>query len=251
MENILEEIGLTQNETRVYLALNGLGTSTISPIVNKANISNSKIYIILEKLIKKGLVSHILINNIKHYKTAEPERLLDLLEEKKKVIKNEEEQIKKILPKLLSQKNLGIKEREVEVFEGFNGLKVARERTLRLLKKGDELLILGASKFSTSQFEYYWENYHKRRINQGIKCRYLMNKDVRMAEGKKREKWRLTQVKYFHQDLSFALIRIDIYLDYVNIAIDAVKPFVISIKSKEITDSFKSYFEVLWKSAKE
>src|SRR3989344_1445690 len=202
MENILEEIGLTQNETRVYLALNGLVTSTISPIVNKANISNSKIYIILEKLIKKGLVSHILINNIKHYKTAEPERLLDLLEEKKKVIKNEEEQIKKILPKLLSQKNLGIKEREVEVFEGFNGLKVARERTLRLLKKGDELLILGASKFSTSEYEYYWENYHKRRIAKGISCRFIMEDATKKEEGKKREKWKLTKVRYIKQKTS-------------------------------------------------
>lgn len=53
MENLLEEIGLTQNETKVYLALNELGTSTISPIVERAGISNSKIYIILNKLIKR------------------------------------------------------------------------------------------------------------------------------------------------------------------------------------------------------
>ena len=76
MENILEEIGLTQNETKVYLALNELGMSTISPIVQKAQITNSKIYITLDKLIKKGLVSHVLINNIKRYKTANPQRLL-------------------------------------------------------------------------------------------------------------------------------------------------------------------------------
>ena len=53
ISDILGGIGLTETEVKVYLALNELGTSTISPIVKKANISNSKIYIILEKLIKK------------------------------------------------------------------------------------------------------------------------------------------------------------------------------------------------------
>ncbi len=249
MENILEEIGLTTNETKVYLALNEIGNSTIGPIVDKANISNSKIYIILEKLIKKGLVSHSLVNKIKHYKTADPERLLDFLEEKKKKIKDEEDKIKSILPKLLSQKNTEGKDKEVEVFEGFNGLKSARERTFKLLKKGDELLILGASKFSTSQFEHYWENYHKRRIQTGIKCRYIMNKDAKQVEGKKREKWKLTKVKYIRQEISVAPIRIDIYLNYTDIAIDAVKPFVISIKSEEVAESFRSYFENLWENS--
>src|SRR3989344_1171774 len=104
MENILEEIGLTPSETKVYLALNKIGTSSICPIVNEARISNSKIYIILDKLIKKGLASKILINKVRYYKATEPERLLDFLEDKKKKILDEEEKIKKILPNLLLSK---------------------------------------------------------------------------------------------------------------------------------------------------
>lgn len=249
MENILKEIGLTQNETKVYLALNELGTSTISPIVEKAGISNSKIYIILDKLIKKGLVSHILINKINNYKTAEPKRLLDFLDDKKKDIEMQEKKIREILPKLLSGQRLGLKNHEVEVFEGFNGLKSAREMQLNLLKKGNEMLVLGASNFSTSQYEYYWENYHKRRISKGIKCRFLMYEETKDNVGKKREKWSLTQVRYM-KEKPVNPIRMDIYLDYVDIAIDAIAPFVISIKSKEISNSFRNYFEALWGLAK-
>ena len=249
MENILEEIGVTQNETKVYLALNELGTSTISPIVEKAGISNSKIYIILDKLIKKGLVSHIKINKINNYKTSQPERILDFLDDKKKNIENQEKKIKEILPKLLSGQNLNLKDREVEVFEGFNGLKSARERALNMLKKNDEMLILGASKFSTSQYEYYWENYHKRRISKGINCRFLMYEETKDNVGKKREKWKLTKVKYLKESVVNP-IRIDIYLDYVDIAIDAIAPFVISIKSKEVSDSFRNYFGALWEVAR-
>ncbi len=249
MEQILAEIGLTSNEIKVYLALNKVGLSTIGPIVDKAQITNSKIYIILEKLIQKGLASHTVINGTKHYKTADSHRLLDFLEEKKKKIEEEEKKIQEILPRLLMEQQEGTKKREVEVYEGFNGLKSVRERTLHLIKKGEEILILGASKFSTSQFEHYWENYHKRRIAQGIKCRFLMYEETRQIEGKKREKWKLTVVRYI-QNPPQNPIRVDIYGDYADIAIDAVIPFVISIKSKEVSDSFRNYFEMLWKTAK-
>jgi len=69
---------------------------------------------------------------------------------------------------LLYQKSLEGINREVEVFEGFNGIKSVMERTLKLSKKGDELLILGASKFSTSQFENYLENYYKKWLIQEL-----------------------------------------------------------------------------------
>jgi sugar-specific transcriptional regulator TrmB len=249
MDELLREIGLTENEIKVYLALNKLGISTIGPIVEKAQITNSKIYVILDKLISKGIVSHILVNGVKHFKTAQPERLMDFLEEKKKRIEKEEEMVRSIIPRLLSEQKEGRKDREVEVYEGFNGIKTIRERTLKLLKKGDELLILGASKFSTSQYEYYWENYHKRRIKAGIRCRYLMYEETKEKEGKKRENWKLTQVKYL-QNPSKNPMRVDVYGDYTDIAIDAVTPFVISIKSKEISDSFRDHFNLLWNQAK-
>lgn len=250
MEVVLGEIGLTKNEIKVYLALNKLGLSTIGPIVGKAQITNSKIYIILEKLIKKGLVSHVVVNGKKRFKTADSHRLLDYLDEKKKKIEEERLEILKILPTLLMEQKEDSNKREVEVFEGFNGIKTVRERTLQLLKKNDELLVLGASRFSTSQFEYYWENYHKRRIVKGIKCRYLMYEETRGKEGKKREKWELTKVRYI-QNPPADPIRVDVYHDYVDIAIDAITPFVISIKSKEVNGSFKKYFEMLWTGARD
>ena len=249
MEQLLAEIGLTSNEIKVYLALNKVGMSSIGPIVDKAQITNSKIYVILEKLIQKGLVSHTIINGVKHYKNADSHRLVDFLEEKKKKIEEEQKKIQEILPRLLLEQQEGKNEREVEMYEGFNGIKSVRERTLNLMKKGDEILILGGSKFSTSQFEYYWENYHKRRIAQGLKCRFLMYEETRKTEGRKREKWKLTSVRYL-QNPPQNPIRVDVYLNYVDIAIDAITPFVISIKSREVSDSFRNYFEYLWKTAK-
>jgi HTH-type transcriptional regulator, sugar sensing transcriptional regulator len=244
---ILREVGLTDNEARVYVALNELGLSTIGPIVDKAGISNSKIYIVLEKLVKKGLVSHVLKNNVKHYKVGEPQRLLDFLEQKKSAITEQEHKINALIPALLASRKHAT--REVEVFEGFNGLKAVRERALLSLRRGDELLVLGASRFSTSQYEHYWENFHRRRIALGIKCRFIMEHETRSNQGKRRSSWKLTRVRYMPRGASQPM-RVDIYGNHVDIAIDAVDPFVISIKSEEISASFRGYFEMLWSSTR-
>ena len=55
IKGTLRELGLTDGETRVYLALLGKPETTVGPVIDKAQISSSKVYVILEKLIQKGL----------------------------------------------------------------------------------------------------------------------------------------------------------------------------------------------------
>jgi sugar-specific transcriptional regulator TrmB len=55
---ILEDIGLTKTEIKIYLALLKLGQSTTTNIIKDAGIHASKVYEFLDKLIKKGLVSY-------------------------------------------------------------------------------------------------------------------------------------------------------------------------------------------------
>ena len=64
--NILESIGLTHNESIVYLSLLKRGTSKSGDILNASGINSGKIYEILESLKRKGLASESIINN--HYK---------------------------------------------------------------------------------------------------------------------------------------------------------------------------------------
>ena len=53
---ILEDIGLTQGEIRVYLALLELHTSTAGPIIEKAGLPSSVVYLALNKLLKKEMI---------------------------------------------------------------------------------------------------------------------------------------------------------------------------------------------------
>ena len=52
---LLHDIGLTEGETKVYLALISLGTTRTGQLASKAGVSSSKVYKILDRLIKKVL----------------------------------------------------------------------------------------------------------------------------------------------------------------------------------------------------
>ncbi|MEK6868392.1 MAG: helix-turn-helix domain-containing protein, partial [Nanoarchaeota archaeon] len=79
---ILEAIGMTKAEIKVYFALLERGSSTTGPIVEKSGVSSSKIYEILEKLMQKGLASFVVEAGMKYYEAAKPSRLLDYMKEK-------------------------------------------------------------------------------------------------------------------------------------------------------------------------
>ena len=58
-KKLLESIGMTSGEVSVYLALLDLGISSTGNIIKKSNVSSSKVYLILERLLQKGLISQV------------------------------------------------------------------------------------------------------------------------------------------------------------------------------------------------
>ena len=61
---LLESVGLTKSEAKVYLALLELGSSSKGPIVKRSGVASSKVYELLDKLIAKGLVSIVVKANV-------------------------------------------------------------------------------------------------------------------------------------------------------------------------------------------
>ncbi|MEY4744239.1 MAG: hypothetical protein RL272_184, partial [Candidatus Parcubacteria bacterium] len=53
----LQKIGLSENEAKVYLAGLELGPSTAQMMAAKATVSRPTTYIMIESLIKRGLMS--------------------------------------------------------------------------------------------------------------------------------------------------------------------------------------------------
>jgi len=58
--DILEDLGLTSTEIKVYLALLELGSASAGTVLEKSKLPNSTLHRDLNSLIDKGLVNYIL-----------------------------------------------------------------------------------------------------------------------------------------------------------------------------------------------
>lgn len=244
-EKLLEEVGLTKGETRVYLALLKLGENTVSPIAKEGNVSLSKIYEILDNLIKKGLVSSITKNNTKYFNASDPERIIEYLEHKKQAIVKSEKEITKILPQLKSQKELIDRSNIASLYEGFNGIKTFYEFVLRRASKGEQILVMGIPRYSAEKYEGYFLDWNKRRAQKDVSIKIIFDYNVRDL-GKKREKIRLTETRYLSEDfLTPAWILI--CKEGVATIHLADKPICVFIKDKNVVESHIHFFNIFWK----
>lgn len=123
---ILEDIGLTNAEIKVYIALLELGTSTAGNILQKSGLQNSVVHMTLNKLIDNGYVTFVKEGKKNHYQAANPRHVIELLNEKK-------ERFEDILPELLSKQHESKTKPEVIIFRGVRGMK---ELLYELLEAG-------------------------------------------------------------------------------------------------------------------
>jgi HTH-type transcriptional regulator, sugar sensing transcriptional regulator len=243
---LLKTIGLTESEAKVYLSLLGLGSTTKGAIVNKSGVASSKIYELLEKLIKKGLVSSVIKSGVKYFESAPPSRLMDYMKEKEEELMQQEMQLEKLIPELeLKRSMVGIGS-ETQVFKGMKGAATSFDDILKTLEKGDDYYVLGISKF-TPHFERFVINFHKKRAKEGIKCKIIVNemaKDI----GRKLEPIKLTKVKYLKKELFTPVVFI-IYRDKTLISIGLDEVFI-QIKSKNLADGLRNYADYMWAISK-
>ena len=242
----LKEIGLTDSEIKVYLALLELGSSSKGNIVKRSKVASSKIYELLDKLIEKGLVSYVIKSKVKYFEAAHPKRILDYVNEKDKKIKKQKKEIEALLPELELKRSMAGIGSEIQVFKSMKGAKTSFDDILNDLKKGDEYYVLGISQF-TPHFERFVINFHKSRAKEGIKCKILVN-EVTKEIGEKLNKIKLTEVKYLKKELFTPFVFI-IYKNKTLISIGLDEIFI-RVKSENLSNGLKNYMEYMWNIAK-
>jgi len=250
MSEILKEIGLTQSEIKVYLALLDLGDSTRSNIVKKSRISGSKVYDVLAKLKDKGLISIYSKNKVQHFKPVNPNQILNYIEGKKLEINKIEKDAEKILPNLLLKFNSSITEQEVELLSGLKGLEIIFKEQIELLNEGETCYVIGGTKgISEEAVIAFFQKVHLRRESKKINTKMLYN-----LQQKKLVQKSYSPKKYLHTETRFIKhttpVAINIYKNKTIIIIFGESITAIRITSKDVAKSFKEYFNLLWNQEK-
>ena len=142
IKSTLKELGLTDGEIRVYLALVELGSVTVGPIIDKAQISSSKVYVILEKLIQKGLANYIIKEKTKYFQASQPVSLLDYVELKEKKVKETKVALNDVISKIQVIQEASKETEEARIYRGYKALKTAWLEAIKTIpKKGEYYFI--------------------------------------------------------------------------------------------------------------
>ncbi len=247
LENDLELFGLTKGEARAYAALLELGPSTAGPVIKKSRVSPSKIYDVLSRLEEKGLAGIELEGKVKLFKALPPARLGEFLENKKRQIEQQEKLLATAIPRLESLGKTG-RDEGAEILQGVRGIKHFFDLSLERSKRGDSILVAGYPREASVLFGGYFKKFHKMRAKKGVIGKVIYNFGAWF--GKKREARQLLQQRYLPSEVATPAF-IYLFGDTVGtIIISEHQKLCFMIKNREVAESYRQYFGLLWHAAK-
>lgn len=246
----LKNIGLTDGEIRVYVALIKLGPSTTGPITDKSKVSSSKVYHILEKLLQKGIVSYVIKEKTRYYQAEDPVKIKDYVDKKERNLQEQKKEIDKLIPQLQIQQQLEKTKSEIQIYKGFRGIQTITDKVYSRLKRGETFYDIGIPSFQEEKYHKYWqEEDHPRRIKLGIKVKMLFSINAPKKVLKNRNSYWGCEARYMPipvETPSWILV----YKDVSVIILQSDEPMAIEITNKQIAKSFKQYFNAFWKLSK-
>jgi len=240
IKNVLKKIGLTENEVVVYLTLLKIGPSIVSKIAEKSEIYRPYVYDTLKRLSEKGLVSSVVKDNKKFFSALNPSHVLE-------IEKNKLAEINEILPSLNEILEKKKEETKVHFYSGKNILRIIQKEVIKILLeiRGESLVIgvdekkfMETDKIAMLQF-FEQMKQHK------LKERVLVREGDNYLPGhEKTTKYKFLPKEFFSPNSTF------IFGDKVAVILFNEPICGILIESKELAETYRKQFELLWKMAK-
>ncbi len=244
---VLEKIGLSDKEAKIYIQLIRLGAQPASVISKKTEINRTTTYDVIEALTEKGLISSLKQKGITYFKALDPKELMNYLEREKvehvKKLEKQQRQIEEILPELISLENPESTKPKVTFFEGEKGMRQAYEDTLN--SSETILAYANVEEMHKALPDFFPEYYKRRAIEKKIKIKCIAPDNKTSKDRHKKDKEENREMILIPKSKYGFSPEINIYDDKVLIASWREK-MAILIKSEEIAEFHKKMYKLNW-----
>ncbi len=236
----LKELGMSENEIRIYIELLKTGTTTANRIAKLTGIKRSTTYDNLSLLGNKGMVSSILQDKVTYYEAVDPKKIIRIMDEKK-------EKLNSIVEKLSSLKEINKYEGGASFYEGKKGVVTILND---ILDEKKELWFYGSRKRAMTALQNYPDNFVLKRAESDIHLKAVMSSEDKGDPAMNDKKvYALSKMKFL-KSLNNIPTNVFIYGNKVAFMTSGDNIVGIIIKNKDVVNQQKSIFEVLWKIAK-
>ncbi len=242
LQKVLQNIGLSESEAKVYLTLLLLGSATVIQIARSSDLKRTTVYGLIESLKNQGLVA-IEVKGWKQKFIAEnPEKLETIFNSKK-------EAFSKQLPKLSALYTAHESQSIIKYYEGLEAVKGVYEDLLKDIEPHDDYLVLSDQRMWQNLDPKYFRSFLERRAKLPVRIRMLLQDSEVARDMKKFQRNYNSFVKILSSStkLSTNLIiiprRVVIHQLHPN-------PLAIVIENSSVIQMHREMFEVMWSAIK-
>lgn len=240
LTNILQNLGLSENEAKVYLATLSLGLTTILRIAKSAEVKRTTVYSVVESLKLRGLISEELKGWKRYFVAENPEKLEKVLDEKRNNFQN-------LLPEFLALQNLKGSDALIKYYQGLEAVKNIYNDLLDEIKAHEDYLVIAAQEQWFNLDPKYFQNFIKKRAKLPINIRLLMIDSLISREHQKQEQIFNEKIKILPKNTSLTT---NLVITPQKVVIHQLIPpiMAIVIENKSIIQMHQELFEIIWKS---
>jgi HTH-type transcriptional regulator, sugar sensing transcriptional regulator len=245
--NSLTNLGLSEKEAKVYLALLSFDKATAYAVAIRSGLKKPTTYVVLENLVARGFALKIPQKD-KHYFIAKsPRECLALAKEK---LSEAEE----VLPELLAIQKKGEHKASVSYYEGFEGVKEMYNRLLKNMKNKPlterSFSAFYAHQKHTPEFlQKYWLTLNEEYVKIGLRRKAVTTLHPSIKNYLKKEvQERLgMDLRALPENDYSSNISIEVYDDFTQIISHRYLQGIL-IENPDIASVMKQIFNLVWKS---
>lgn len=241
LEKDLQNLGLSEKESKVYLTSLQLGKSSVQNISKKSGVNRATTYVIINELIRKGLMSSSLEGKKQYFFAEAPEKLNILFRDQELEIRKKMEHLEKILPDLKTINTSSNGKPVVRFFEGKEGMRAIAEELFETKKDDSISMIYSYDKLLKMFSKEEIDSMRKRRQTRQIRARIITNDD--QSQLKTDAKVIRLSSKKFNIESDIA-----IFGDKIRIVTQKENPVGVIIENREISKTLKILFDLAWEN---
>ncbi len=241
LDRLLNQMGFSKNESKVYLAALESGPSSAQDLAQQAGLPRTTVYSVLEYLVARGVVGKTVKQGKTRFLADPPEKLLSIVTELRA-------QVEKSLPQLEAVYNKSETKPKIYFYEGKGAIRKAFDDTLAV--KPEEILMWNTDLYFN--FERYGldKHYIENRVKSRIHAKRIAGEgSVWHTKNKPYDTQELSETTIVPRKIFWPGIEVNIYANKVVFMNFAENNSVI-IESKAIADAMRQVYQLSWVGAK-
>ena len=245
-QKVIEQLGYSSSEAKVYLASLALGSAHISDIAAKVKMPRSSVEAILHRLHEGGLMNFYVTRRYRYWVAEKPEKLVDQLRRREEVLHVAMPSLTRLHRELAHTSGVP----EATVYEGVKEIQYIFNDVIET-KSHISACIPGEEQVELFLDTARAQDFIEARARRFLRVRVLVTNPSVMKKFVRSDTDNLISMRVLPNDIMLRSAFILYGGKVALILINEKKPMSVLIKDRGMADTFFSMFEYLWNHSNE